>query len=146
MKAENHTFFEDLSSLLDSWDNLNTIYSLAKDSSNSDTLMAKLKDRATVDAFVDILKTIKHSKLINPVPQAGDEYEENENLYGLLEYVFSNTKDVGLVVERDTLRQVETPTHTWDNEFDAMGEILYFIANRDIINASSAFRFCYFRN
>ena len=137
MKRSTHTFFTDLSSLLDRWGDLNTVYSLTSANGDTDALMDKLKDQDTIDAFVRILKTLHNNPIINPTPEIGDTYEKNENLYGLLEFVFSNTESMGLTITRDTLRNVESPSHTWDDEFDAFGEILQFIAEKDIMNASS---------
>ena len=112
---------------------------MTADSSDSDAMMEKLKDEETIDALVRILKTLHHNKIINPKPEPGDTYEENENLYGLLENVFSMTASMGLTVTRDTLREVERPGHTWDDEFDAIGDIFHFIATKDIMNAADEF-------
>ena len=139
IKRANHTLFTDFSSLLDAWPNLNTVYSLTSTSGDSDGLMGQLKNRDTVDAFVDILKVLHNNQIINPDPEEGDTYEKNENLYGILEFVFSMTSSMGLTVTRDTLREVEHPGHTWDDEFEAFGDIIYFIANKDLMNASDAF-------
>lgn len=136
---EERELFTEFASILDRWSDLGTVYSLTADSSDSDAMMEKLKDEETIDALVRILKTLHHNKIINPKPEPGDTYEENENLYGLLENVFSMTASMGLTVTRDTLREVEHPGHTWDDEFDAIGDIFHFIATRDIMNAADEF-------
>ena len=133
---ENRQLFTELASLFDRWSDLNTVYSLTSASGDTDALMDKLKEQDTIDAFVRILKTLHNNEIINPTPEAGDTYEKNENMYGLLEYVFSMTSSMGLTVTRETLREVEQPGHTWDDEFDAIGGILQFIATKDIMNAS----------
>ena len=46
--------------------------------------------------------------------------------------------DVGLVVPRSTLEKVEI-VHTWNDEFDAIGNIIKYIAARDVLNAGSMF-------
>ncbi|MBQ6730446.1 MAG: hypothetical protein IJR08_00840 [Bacilli bacterium] len=136
---ESRSLFKELSSVLDRWSDLNTVYSLTSDSGDTDAMMEKLKDQDTIDAFVRILKTLHNNGIINPTPEAGDTYEKNENVYGLLEFVFSMTESMGLTVTRETLREVEQPGHTWDDEFDAIGNILHFIAVKDIMNASEEF-------
>ena len=136
---ENRQLFSEFASILDRWGDLNTIYSMTKDTSDSSAMMEKLKDEETINALVRILKTLHNNRIINPIPEQGDLYEENENLYGLLEHVFSLTESLGLSVTRDTLREVETPTHSWDDEFDAIGRIFQFIATNDIMNAADAF-------
>ena len=88
---ENRQLFTEFASILDRWGDLNSIYSLTKDTSDTDAMMDKLKDQETIDALVRILKTLHNNKIINPIPEDGDIYEENENLYGLLEHVFSMT-------------------------------------------------------
>ena len=136
---ESRQLFTEFASILDRWGDLNSIYSLTKDTGDATAMMDKLKDQDTIDALVRILKTLHNNRIINPVPEAGDTYEENENLYGLLEHVFSMTESLGLTVTRETLRQVETPTHSWDDEFDAIGEIFQYIATKDIMNAADEF-------
>ena len=139
MKKNNHTLFTDFSSLLDAWSDLNNIYTLTSVSGNTNALTAKLRDDALIASFKNILKLLVNNPLLNPNPQVGDDYEKNENLYGLLEYVFSMTSDLGLTITRETLRTVETSTHTWNDEIDAIGNMLQFIAVHDLMNASSAF-------
>ena len=136
MKSSEHKFFSDFSSLLDRWSDLNVIYSLQGADTNA--LMNKFKDVETKNAFVRVLDTLYKNPLINPTPNADDDYEKNENLYGLLEYIFNMTKDMGLTVTRQTLREVES-AHSWSEEFEALGNIIHFIAIHDISNASSVF-------
>ena len=138
MKKENHTFFEDFASLLDSWSDLGDIYGLMG-SNNSDNLMDKFKDGNLVDSLTKMLSVIWKNPLFNPTPEAGDNFEKNENLFGLLEFVFSMTESIGLKVERKTLRKVETNTHTWDDEFTAVGNIIKYIANHDVTKAADMF-------
>ena len=137
MEKENHTFFADFASLLDNWSELNKIYSLV--GSNSDSLMDKFKDESVVDALTKLLSVIWKNPLFNPTPKANDNYEKNENLFGLLEYVFSMTSSIGLSIERKTLRKVETNSHTWDDEFAAVGNIIKYIANHDVTKAADMF-------
>ena len=136
---EERQLFTEFASIFDRWSDLNAVYSLTSNSGDTDAMMEKLKDQETIDAFVRILKTLHNNRIINPIPEAGDTYEENENLYGLLEHVFSMTASMGLTVTRDTLREVEHPGHTWDDEFDAIGSIFQFIATKDIMNAADEF-------
>ena len=99
-------------------------------------MMAKFTEDSTVQAFVDVLKAIKNNKILNPTKElTGNKYEDNENLYGMLTFVFDMIPN--LDVNRTTLENVETK-HTWDEEFDALGGIISFIAKHDLINASSA--------
>ena len=135
VKKENHKFFNDLSDLFDNWDDISVLNSLM---SAGEDLMTELKDQSKIDSLVNILNAIHDSPIINPSPEPGDDFEENENLYGLLEYIFGMASDLNLNITRDTLRGVETPTHTWNDEFTSIGEILHFIAVRDITNASDA--------
>ena len=135
IKRENHTFFADLSQIFDQWDDLGTIYSLTSATGNTNALMDKLADEDTVNALVDLLKIIRDNEIFNPTPERGDDFEKNENLYGLLEFIFSNTKSMGLEVTRPLMREVKD----WDKEFDAIGKILHHIATRDVMNASSLF-------
>ena len=139
-KKEHHTLFTDLASLLDSWDDLSKLFQIAG-SSDSDNLMNKFKenDGEVVDSLVHVLSVLHNNPIINPTPEAGDTYEKNENLYGLLEYVFGMTSSMGLTVTRDTLRQVESDTHTWDDEFTAIGAIIKYIAGHDVLNAADMF-------
>ena len=139
-RKEHHTFFHDFASLLDNWEGLADIYTLTG-SSDSNGLMNKLKenDGALVDTLVSILSVLYKNPIINPTPEPGDWYEKNENLYGLLEYVFSLTSEIGIKVTRDTLRNVESPSHTWDDEFNAIGSIIKYIATHDVLNAADMF-------
>ena len=139
MKKANHTLFEDVASLLDSWSDLNIISSLTQEGDNSDALLARFKEDDVKNAFVNVLNTLHDNPLINPTPEAGDDYSKNENLYGLLLYVFENTKEQGLEVTRETLEGVESSGHTWAKENAALGNILQFIAKHDLLNASSVF-------
>ena len=134
VKKENHRLFNELSDLFDNWDDIGVLNSLMN---AGDDLMSELKDQEKIDSLVHILNAIHDSPIINPSPEAGDDFEENENLYGLLEYIFGMASELNLNVTRDTLRGVETPTHSWNDEFTKIGEILHFIAVRDITNASS---------
>ena len=140
-EKEHHTFFHDFASLLSEWDNLGKIYTLA--GSSSDNIMGKLKENngALVDTLVDILKVLYTNPIINPTPRAGDlSYEKNENLYGLLEYVFGLTSELGLKVTReDHLRKVED-AHPWSDELDAIGAIIKYIACQDVLNAADMFK------
>ena len=137
MNKENHTFFEDLGSLLDNWSELSNMYGLMGSDSNG--LMDKFKDENLVNSLTKILSVIWKNPLFNPTPEAGDVYEKNENLYGLLEFVFSMTSSIGLSVDRPTLRKVETGGHTWDDEFTALGNIIKYIANHDVTKAADMF-------
>ena len=119
MKKENHTFFTDFSSILDEWGNLQKVLDLSDAGGDANSLMDKLKDQETIDALTSILGILYKNPIINPTPNATDNYEKNENLYGLFEYVFNMTGDMGLTVTRDTLRNVPD----WDKEFDAFGNI-----------------------
>lgn len=137
-KARNErSFFTDLSSVLDKWDDLQVLSSFTSSSSDSE-FMDILKDETKVDSLVSILNVLHENPIINPTPQAGDSYVKNENLYGLLGYVFDMIADVGLVVPRSTLEKVET-AHTWNDEFTAFGNIIKYIATRDVLNAASTF-------
>ena len=139
VSSSNHKLFEYFSDLLSNWGDLGTLYSLTT-SGNSDNLLDQMKDRDVVDAFVRILKSIKNNKLLNPTHElTGGKYEDNENLYGILSYIFDMTSGMGLEVSDETLHNVEHPGHTWDDEFDAFGNIIYFIAGHDLANASDAF-------
>ena len=134
MNATSHRLFTDFASIFDKWSDLETVYGLSESSGDVDSLMDKLKDRDVIDAFVSILNVLHDNPIINPTPQAGEDYEVNENIYGLLDFVFSNTADLGLTIERDTMREVEN----WNDEFNAVGDILHFIATHEITKASSA--------
>ena len=138
MAKENHTFFSDFASLLNNWSELNKIYNLM--GSSSDDLMSKFKDAELVDSLTKLLSVIWKNPLLNPTPNADDNYEKNENLYGLLEYVFSMTESIGLKVERKTLRKVQSNDHTWDDEFAAVGNIIKYIANHDVTKAADMFK------
>ena len=135
MKKENHTFFTDFSSILDEWGNLQKVLDLSDAGGDANSLMDKLKDQETIDALTSILGILYKNPIINPTPNDTDNYEKNENLYGLFEYVFNMTGDMGLTVTRDTLRNVPD----WDKEFDAFGKIIQHIASRDILNAADSF-------
>ncbi len=135
MKKEHHTLFTDFSSVLDEWVNLQKVFKLADAGGDANSLMDQLKDQETIDALTSILSVLYKNPIINPTPEATDTYEKNENLYGLFEYVFNMTGDMGLTVTRDTLRNVPD----WDKEFDAFGKILQHIASRDILNATDSF-------
>ena len=137
VKKENHTLFADLSTIFDSWDDLNIVSTLADSSGDSNALMDKLADQSTIDSFTHIMKLIHKNKVINPKPAKGDDFEQNENLYGLLEFVFNNTEGMGLKVTRPLMREIDDDD--WDKEFDAIGKILHHVASRDIVNASSIF-------
>ena len=139
MKKTNHTLFEDVASLLDNWSDLNIVSSLAEEGDDSDALLARFKEDEVKNAFVNVLDALHDNPLINPTPEPGDDYSKNENLYGLLLYVFENTKEQGLVVTRETLEGVEASGHTWHDENAALGGILQFIANRDLLHASTVF-------
>ena len=140
-KDEQHrSFFGDLSSLLDSWDDLGRIYSVVE-SGNSDNLMDQFKDTTLVDSFVNILSALFTNPIINPDPEPGDWYEKNENLYGILGFVFSLTSDVGLTVTRERMREVES-YHGWtgeNGEFQAVGDIIKYIATHDVLKAADMF-------
>lgn len=137
VKKEKHTLFADLSTIFDSWDDLNIVSTLASSSGDSNALMDKLADQSTIDSFTHIMKLIHENKVINPKPAKGDDFEQNENLYGLLEFVFNNTEGMGLKVTRPLMREIDDDD--WDKEFDAIGKILHHVASRDIVNASSIF-------
>ena len=136
MKKTNHTLFSDFASLLDSWGDLNNIYSLSSIGDDTDALMDKLKQDDIIQSFKNILNLLHENPLINPTPQAGDDFEKNENLYGLLEFVFSMTSDLGITITRDTLREVET-AHSWHDEIEAFGNLFQFIAKHNLMNAGS---------
>lgn len=136
---EHHTFYDDFGSLLSHWSDLADIYSLTT-SGGGEGLMDKFKDGKLVDALVSLLSEIYKNPIINPTPVPGDLYEKNENLYGLLEFVFGMTKDLGLTVTREKMREVETETHTWDDEFNAIGDIIKYIAGHDVLKASDMFK------
>lgn len=137
-KAKNQrSFFTDLSSVLDKWEDLQVLSSFTS-ITDSNGFMDVLKDETKVDSLISILNVIHENPIINPTPQVGDNYAKNENLYGLLGYVFDMIADVGLVVPRSTLEKVET-VHTWNDEFDAFGNIIKYIAARDVLNAGSMF-------
>ena len=135
---EPHTFFSDLASLLDKWSDLANIYGIVG-SNNTNDLMDKFKDASLVDSLTSILSVIYKNPLINPTPADGDTYEKNENLFGLLEFVFGMTASSGLSVKRETLRGVEHDSHTWDDEFNAIGNIIKYIANHDVTKAADMF-------
>ena len=140
-KDEQHrAFFGDLSSLLDCWDDLGRIYSVVE-SGNSDNLMDQFKDSTLVDSFINILSALFDNPLINPDPEPGDWYEKNENLYGLLGYVFNMTSSIGLTVTRERMREVESHNGwTGENgEFQAIGNIIKYIATHDVLKAADMF-------
>ena len=135
VSSGNHLFFTHLSSILDSWDDINTLYGLTN--SGDVDMMQQLADDETISAFVSILKAITNNKILNPTKElTGGIYDDNENLYSVLLHFFGYVNN--LAVEKETLQGVETK-HSWDDEFDALGEIIGFIASKDITNASSAF-------
>lgn len=137
-KKENHNLFTDIASLLDHWSEFSHLYSAVIE--NPDNIMNAFKDATLVDDLTSILKAIITNPIINPTPEDGDTYEKNENLYGLLDYVFSMTGGTGLTVTRDTLRKVETPTHSWSDEVDALGDIIKYVASHDVLNAADMFK------
>ena len=136
-KKAHHTLFADFSTIFDSWDDLSIVSSLAGDAGDSNSLMNKLADQSTINSFTNIMKLIHENKIINPKPSKGDDFEQNENLYGLLEFIFNNTEGMGLKVTRPLMREIDDDD--WDSEFDAIGRILHHVASRDIVNASSVF-------
>ena len=142
MQATNHTLFSDFSDLLDCWSDLNNVYNLSS-ITDQNALMDQLKtpdggtESPVVRSLINILNTVHENKLINPTPQSGDTYEKNANLYGFLNNIFSMTQDIGLVIKEETIRSI--PDNMWSSEFEAIGSILTYIADHDIINASSAF-------
>lgn len=139
-KKENHQFFTAFASLLDNWSNLGKIYNLTSSGGGTD-LMDKFKDGELVDTLVTLLNVIHDNPIINPTPTAEEAelYEKNENLYGLLEFVFGMTSSLGLTVTRETMRKVETDTHTWNDEFTAIGNIIKYIASHDVLSAADMF-------
>ncbi|NLB49921.1 MAG: hypothetical protein GX807_03895, partial [Erysipelotrichia bacterium] len=131
------SFFTDLSSVLDKWDDLNVLSDL-QDLGDTDAIFDLLKDGTTVDALVSILNVLHENPIINPTPLPGDDFANNENLYGLLGYVFDMMSSLGLVIPRSTLEKVET-FHTWNDEFTAFGEIIKYVAMRDVFSAADLF-------
>ena len=134
------TFFNDIGSLLNGWDDLANMFSLVGSSDGGD-LMDKFKDDTLVDSFVNIMTLLIENPLINPEPEPGDWYEKNENLYGLLEFVFGFTSSMGLTVTRDRMREVETH-NGWtgeDGEFRAIANIIKYIASHDVMKATDMF-------
>lgn len=138
MDKTNHALFSNISSLLDCWDDLNNIQSLSNASANTNALMEELKKDSIISSLKNCLKLIVDNPLLNPTPRSSDQFEKNENLFGILEFVFSNTESYGLTVTRDLLRSVESGSRTWHNEIDAIVDSFQFIAVHDIINASTA--------
>ena len=136
-KKTEHEFFDELSSFLDCWQDLSDVFTAMKDS--GDDIMSAFKGSTLTDSLVNILNNIISNKIINPDPAPGDWFEKNENLYGLLEYVFGQTGATGFNVTRETLRNVEKPGHTWSDEITALGNIISYIANHDVMNASKMF-------
>lgn len=137
-KKTDRSLFTDLASLLNHWNELSNVFTAFN--GGTDNIMDKLKDESLVDDLTSILKAIIENPIINPTPEAGDTYEKNENLYILLEYVFSMTGDSSLTVTRDTLRNVESPSHTWGDEIDAFGDIIKYVASHDVMNAADLFK------
>ena len=139
---DERTLFSDIASLLNSWDDLGRVYSITS-SADGDGLMKKFKeDETLVDSLVNILSIIQSNPVFNPNPAAGDYFDRNENLYGLLEYVFGMTSDMGLTVSRKTMEEVEDH-HPWggeNGEFAAIGTIIKYIARNDVLNASDMFK------
>ncbi len=140
-KDDSHrSFFGDFSGLLDSWDDLGRIYSIVE-SGNSDNLMDQFKDETLVDSFVNIMSVLFNNPIINPDPEPGDWYEKNENLYGILGFVFNMTSSIGLTVTRERMREVEG-YHGWtgeNGEFQAVGNIIKYIATHDVLKAADMF-------
>ena len=140
--ASEHTFFADFSDLLSSWGDLKNVSDLST-TTDTNELMNKLKtpvggtESPVVRSLVNILKTIHDNKLLNPTPQAGDTYEKNANLYGLLNHIFEMTQDTGLIISDATIRSI--PDNKWNSEFEAVGSILTYIADHDLLNASDVF-------
>ena len=134
------TFFGDIASLLDGWDDLASIFSLVG-STDGNNMLDKFKDDALVDSFVNIMTLIFENPLINPDPEPGDTYEKNENLYGLLGFVFDFTSSMGLTVTRDRMREVEAHNGwTGENgEFRAIANIIKYIASHDVMKAADMF-------
>ena len=137
MKKEEHNLFSNFASLLEHWSEFSRIFSAVNE--NKENVMNAFKDTALIKDLKSVLKAIITNPIINPVPEAGDTYEKNENLYSLLEYVFSMTGDNGLTITRDTLRKVETENHTWSDEIDALGNIFEYVASHDVLNAANVF-------
>lgn len=135
-KKENHTFFSDFASIFDHWPELSRLFSAI---SGTDDIMGALKDSTLVDDLTSVLKAVINNPIINPTPDADDNYEKNENLYGLLEYVFSMTASTGFTISRETLRAVESPGHTWGDEIDALGEIIKYVSSHDVLKAADLF-------
>ena len=135
MRRENHTLFNTFSNLLDGWEDINALMSIAS-GEDSNAMMEKLKDDSIIESLVNVLDLLLENELFNPTPEAGDTYEKNENLYGLLEFVFSMTEDIGITIDRATLKEVETHK-TWHDEFVAIANIFKYIANHDVLNAST---------
>ena len=142
IKATNHTLFADFSDLLSHWGDLKNIYSLSSLSETTE-IMDQLKtpegesESPVIKSLVNILTAIHDNKLLNPTPQSGDTYVKNANLYGLLDYIFEMTQDTGLIIDKETIRSI--PDNKWDDEFKAVGHILSFIADHDLLSASTAF-------
>ena len=140
--ASEHTFFADFSNLLSSWGDLKNVSDLST-TTDTNALMDKLKtpvgenESPVVRSLVNILKTIHNNKLLNPTPQAGDTYEKNANLYGLLSHIFDMTQDTGLIIDDAVIRSV--PDNQWNSEFEAVGHILSYIADHDLLSASDVF-------
>ena len=135
-KKEHHTFFSDFASIFDHWPELSRLFSAISGSSD---IMNTLKDSTLVDDLTSVLKAVIENPILNPTPDAGDTYEKNENLYNLLDYVFSMTGSTGFTVSRDTLRKVESPGHTWGNEIDALGAIIKYVSSHDVLKAADLF-------
>ena len=138
--ANQRSFFTDFGSLLNCWEDLANIYSLSG-SLDGANLMDKFKDDSLVDSLVHILTLIFENPLINPDPQPGDWYEKNENLYGLLGFVFNFTSSMGLTVTRERMREVgDHNGWTGENgEFQAIANIIKYIANHDVMKAADMF-------
>ena len=136
VKKENHEFFASFASLLDHWSDLGEVYNLT---ASGGDIMSAFQDPDLVDTLVDLLTILYENPMLNPTPEPGNtSYEKNENLYGLLEFVFSMTSSLGLEIDRPLMREVES-VHSWPEEFQAIGEILKYIGTHDVLNAADLF-------
>ena len=132
------TLFCSFGSLLDRFPDIYTITSLTG-SSTGNISIDVLKDDDVIASLKNILNEIVDNDLLNPTPRVGDEFEKNENIFCLIENIFSSNPDLNLNIDRTKLRQVESNGRTWNDEIDGIGDILQFIAKRDIVNAGSTF-------
>ena len=129
--------FANFNSLLDRWSDLNKVMSLVGGDGNLS--VDQLKDDATISALKNILYEIVDNPLLNPSPQAGDDFEKYENIFCMLEGVFEANPDLNLGIDRPKLRSVTNGGRTWKQEIDSIADILQFIAVHDVMNASSTF-------